>query len=90
MEKHTESDTGLTARPLQPLVRPAHVHDIGGCPPDCGHSEEEHIAFDMGVYDGERGTTIPPVQCCESTNHSRELREAWMTGYSIGVRNRPN
>jgi len=66
------------------------VPEIGGCPPDCGHTQEEHAAFDVGVYDGEHGTTIPPVECCEDTDHSRTLREAWMTGYSVGVNNRPN
>ena len=72
------------------FVRSSHVPEIGGCPAECGHTNEQHAAFDVGVYDGEHGTTIPPVECCEDTDQSRALREAWMTGYSVGVKNRPN
>ncbi len=80
-------ETTTTATPVasRALVRPAHIPDLGGCPPDCGHTEQEHIAFDLGVYDGERGDTVPPVEF-----DSGLLREAWMTGFSVGQKNRSN
>lgn len=41
----------------------------------------------MGVRDGEEGTTIPPVETCEADADSLLLREAWLTGYSVGTQN---
>jgi hypothetical protein len=90
MKSEANKNKAPTPVGLQRLVRPVGVPEIKGCPKNCGHSDEEHAAFDIGVYDGEHGTTVPPVECCEDTEHSQELREAWDTGYSVGIANRPN
>ena len=34
------------------IPKPMPVDDNGGCPPDCGHTQSEHQAFDRGVADG--------------------------------------
>ncbi len=53
-----------------------------GCPPDCGHADAEHIAFDCGLSDGERG------RCCEDEFTDASERSAYQAGHSIGVMNR--
>jgi hypothetical protein len=84
---------GVTAEPTDlrsVAVRPYDAPKINGCQPDCGHSEEEHLAFDRGAYDGERRITIPPVEYSQDSDHSRTLRAAWMMGYSAGLNNAPD
>jgi ribosome modulation factor len=53
------------------------------CPPDCGHTVQEHTAFDHGLRDGEEGQA-------DSANpyRAQDLREAWLTGHGVGVLNR--
>ena len=57
----------------------------GGCPPDCGHTTQEHVAFDEGVISGR--------QCGhEGDNpyvHSDDAWEAWETGRSTGAMEYP-
>jgi hypothetical protein len=54
------------------------------CSDDCGHSKAEHVAFDAGVRAGERDDDDA---CKYSMSH---LREAWLTGHSVGSINREN
>lgn len=70
----------------QRLVRPKDVPDIGGCPADCGHTDEEHIAFDVGVMDGRLEREDPSVDLGDDWL----LRDAWEAGYSTGKLDRPN
>ncbi|MBB5033136.1 hypothetical protein [Prosthecobacter vanneervenii] len=71
------------------LEHPSYVPDTGGCKSDCGHSEEEHIAFDMGLYDGEQGNEKHLPQLITAyTPRCVLLLEAWHTGHSVGVINR--
>lgn len=52
----------------------------GGCPPDCGHSEAEHLAFDEGVATGRaRGIDV------ENPYDDASLADAWATGHSVGA-----
>jgi hypothetical protein len=53
------------------------------CPDDCDHTIAEHVAFDAGVEAGERGEG-------EETGPRGpdNLREAWLTGHSVGLINR--
>ena len=55
------------------------------CGPDCGHTELEHRAFDLGLRDGERGKSerIP-----RGYRWHDFLKEAWLTGHSVGTLNR--
>lgn len=87
MEKLAVKLSKMSA-PLPRFVRPSHVPEIGGCPPNCGHTEEQHAAFDVGVYDGEHGRQIPPFEFCQDPDQSRKLNAAWIKGYSVGVNNR--
>lgn len=66
-----------------PLVRPTHIPVLGGCQPNCGHTAEEHIAYDIGVYDGEHGTQTVPMDGMNTPNFS-----AWQNGASVGRMNR--
>lgn len=75
---------------IKPLIRPAHVPDIGGCPSDCGHCNDEHVAFDIGVYDGEHDIKIPPDECRDKTPYSQKLRRAWEAGFRVGELNKTN
>lgn len=57
----------------------------GGCGPNCGHSESEHLAFDLGVsMCGMYG-----FECVNPYNPQSERGEfdAWETGASIGYLN---
>ena len=51
-------------------------------PEPCGHSQAEHDAFDGGLRAGEHGAA--ETACTFRGN----LREAWLTGHSVGVENR--
>ncbi|MGB8510226.1 MAG: hypothetical protein WCD76_17740, partial [Pyrinomonadaceae bacterium] len=53
-----------------------------GCGPDCGHSDEEHWAFDGGLAAGERGEGE------ETCTLDGLEREAWLYGHSVGAGNR--
>lgn len=88
-KKTNEVPASRAAVLLDPLIRPVNC-PVLSCRPKCGHTDQEHIAFDLGVHDGENGTTIPPVQCSLDTVGSLLLREAWMSGFSIGELNRSN
>ena len=48
------------------------------CGENCGHTAEEHSAFDMGFHSGRRGREI------ENPFKDSNTREAWETGYSVG------
>lgn len=48
------------------------------CHENCGHSAEEHSAFDMGYHAGRRGREIENPFTDSLTN------EAWENGYSVG------
>ena len=67
-----------TAQPFAPATGSALA-----CPPGCDHTVQEHTAFDHGLRDGEEGQA-------DSANPYRahDLREAWLTGHSVGVLNR--
>jgi len=52
------------------------------CGPNCGHTQREHKAFDQGVADGEAGVSVQPPY------NLPNLREAWLTGHSVGTLNR--
>jgi ribosome modulation factor len=52
---------------------------IEECPRGCSHSSEEHFAFDLGVEEGEQ--LGPDAEC---PYEERDLREAWLTGHSVG------
>jgi len=56
--------------------------DNGGCPPDCGHSPEEHGAFDAGVIEGRRFgyDADNPYE-----SGPADLWDAWETGRSVGA-----
>lgn len=49
---------------------------------NCGHTQAEHDAFDGGLRAGEYGAA--ETACTFRGN----LREAWLTGHSVGVENR--
>jgi len=55
-----------------------------GCPADCGHSAEEHEAFDTGLSDGELGGQRIPDHYAAADN----LRQAYQAGESVGILNR--
>lgn len=67
-------------RTVQDLVRPDWAPDSGGCDPSCGHTENEHIAFDVGVVDGRVGRDAPSIDIHDNPN----LMDAWATGKSVG------
>jgi hypothetical protein len=48
------------------------------CPPNCGHTQAEHDAFDSGLQVGNEGL-IP-----SNPYDTPSLREAWESGYSVG------
>lgn len=52
-------------------------------PEPCGHTDEEHFAFDDGVVAGEKGFDMDSCPFKPSS-----LAEAWLTGHSVGVLNR--
>lgn len=52
------------------------------CPPDCGHTEAEHAAFDRGVEDGENMRHCPFELLKEP-----DLWDAWHNGASVGRAN---
>jgi ribosome modulation factor len=54
-----------------------------GCKPDCGHTQEEHIAFNLGYEAGVNGEV---ESVCALTDAAE--REAWLTGLSCGVLDR--
>jgi hypothetical protein len=58
----------------------------GGCPQDCGHSEIEHNAFDVGVDDGEKGSD----EAIPAHYESGAARAAYMLGLSVGGLTRRN
>ncbi len=51
------------------------------CPPNCGHTTEEHMAFDIGLRHGEGGLDECPY------SHLPYVI-AWNAGHSVGVMNR--
>jgi ribosome modulation factor len=53
------------------------------CPDLCDHTIAEHVAFDDGVMAGERGEDD---EACPYK--ASDLREAWLTGHSVGELNR--
>jgi hypothetical protein len=55
------------------------------CPDNCDHTIAEHEAFDAGVIAGERGEDEEAAP-----RGPNSLREAWLTGYSVGLMNREN
>jgi hypothetical protein len=57
---------------------------------DCYHTNDEHLAFDQGVADGERGLSFEkcPFPYVEGDADAYDLREAWMCGQSLGELNR--
>lgn len=55
------------------------------CPNGCNHTDEEHDAFDSGVFAGEQDTDDHQTEC---PHQDASLREAWLTGYSVGEMNR--
>jgi hypothetical protein len=57
-----------------------------GCPEDCGHTAAEHFAFDEGLNAGEKGEG--PLDCPADFYIHPELREAWLSGQSVGLLNR--
>lgn len=73
--------------PATPQTTVAELEDDsnGGCPPDCGHTEAEHEAFDAGVVAGRTGM---PEETCPHKVAFSDLREAWLTGYSVGALDR--
>ena len=66
------------------ITRPKHVPVYGGCQPDCGHTDTEHICFDCGVYDGENGRN----SFSEASIPLRKLGilefESWQSGWIVG------
>lgn len=51
---------------------------LSGCQPDCGHTDEEHKAFDAGYYAGLEGDGENPY-----LKVSSELAEVWEIGWSV-------
>lgn len=47
------------------------------CPPNCGHTEREHEAFDRGVRDGRNDLNDCPFD-------DAELITVWLIGHSVG------
>jgi len=79
----TETKEKDTQMPSGPGGRSA-VPCSGGCPPDCGHSEMEHYAFDAGLSEGERSGVL---QRTPEVFHESNLREAFNAGQSVGIMN---
>jgi hypothetical protein len=52
------------------------------CPPDCGHSDAEHEAFDAGIMTGEREGWEAKNPYSERDQY--DLWDAWETGVSVG------
>jgi hypothetical protein len=57
--------------------------DNGGCPLDCGHTAEEHAAFDRGVKDGE---ALGYDAECPAEYRGTNLEETWEIGRSVNSR----
>lgn len=53
-----------------------------GCARNCGHSAEEHAAFDAGLQAGIDG--VPESEC--PTYATFELREIWRIGHSVNYK----
>jgi hypothetical protein len=68
----------LTSIDLFDAARQASNRLNLGCSENCGHSVLEHNAFDFGVECGEEDNYENPY-------HSPDLREAWETGFSLGI-----
>lgn len=49
-------------------------------PEPCGHTDEEHEAFDTGLAAGNRGDSDEAVPAYEDPL----LRLAWLTGWDVG------
>jgi len=80
-DDQTPKDTAEANSPAG--VSCADAYGSGGCPPNCGHTEMEHDAFDWGLKDGENGgaSAIP------AKYQSPSLREAYNAGMSVGMLN---
>jgi hypothetical protein len=70
-----------TKHSCAPVTSSAEADNVG-CPPDCGHTVEEHKAFDEGSIEG-RTKGFDAVNPHESGPD--ELYEAWETGRSAGM-----
>lgn len=70
-------EAGVADAQCPALERPDYVPNIGGCKTECGHTEEEHIAFDLGVYDGEQGRVAPSISLTATTS---PVRPCWKPG----------
>lgn len=70
----------LKAMEAREKLRPLR-EGIPDCPPRCGHSAMEHVAFDAGLMAGQRGDP-------EGTNPFHLLSEAWLSGHSVGRMNK--
>lgn len=74
--------TGVPLRGASVNCAPAPC-SAPACKPGCGHTVQEHTAFDHGLRDGEEGQADS-----ENPYRAHDLREAWATGHSVGVLNR--
>ena len=53
------------------------------CDDDCGHTTEQHAAFDDGVMAGCDG-----IDQHANPYQQSDLREAWSTGHAVGALSR--
>lgn len=54
------------------------------CPSECGHTDEQHNAFDSGVVAGKEGKGWQACPFPESSG----LYHDWQTGHSVGFSQR--
>lgn len=61
------------------------TNDNGGCPPDCGHSKEEHDAFDAGIVAGRASGLDATENNPFSFKTKWPLWDAWDMGCAVGA-----
>lgn len=81
-----ESAVGSTIDELGEVSSLRRATLDAGCGTDCGHTPEEHDAFDTGLIAGERGEAEDGEAACPHTDSP--LRLAWLTGFEVGAGNR--
>lgn len=82
------NDQPENVRPTEAQPPLALAPGSAGCPPDCGHTPEEHAAFDRGVGDGY----AHGWDCENPYNVDTQYPEwdAWETGVTLGRLGKPD
>jgi len=59
------------------------MEPFAGCAPGCGHTKNEHIAFEVGAVAGEAGRS---EKSCPFMGDIH--KRAWLAGFRQGAKNR--